>query len=219
MGSTTTQTTIANRALQLLGIQRISSLQENSRGARAINQAYQPVLQSELRKNYWNFAIKRASLPAAAVGPSFGKSNYYPLPGDFLCLAPPDQIFGVSGGGTLAGNQILAGTPIMTGAPIVDWQIEQTPGGQIAIASNQAGPINIRYVSSAITESQFDPCFDEAFSAALACETCEDITQSNTKLANVSKMYDEAIEIAKKRNAFEGRPVQPPTDTWIISRF
>lgn len=214
MGSTTTQTSIANRALQILGYQTISSIQENSRGAKAMLRAYQPVLLSELRKNYWNFATTRASLNAAAVGPAFGKSNYFPLPGDFLCLAPPDQLYGVSGGGTLAGDQILAGTPIIAGAPNVDWQIE---GNQIA--TNQIGPLNIRYITSSVTESMFDPCFDEAFAAALALMTCEELTQSNTKLASVGQIYDGAIEIAKKRNAFDGRPIQPPTDNFIIARF
>lgn len=214
MGSTTTQTSIANRALQIVGFPPISSIQENSRGAKAMNRAYQPILLSELRKNYWNFAIKRASLPQDAVGPSFGKSNFFTLPPDFLDVAPPDQVFGVAGGGTLAGNQILAGTPIITGSPIVDWQVE---GGKIA--TNQIAPLNIRYVSSAVTESMFDPCFDEAFSAALALMTCEELTQSNTKLQNIANLYDAAIEIAKKRNAFEGRPIQPPTDSFIIARF
>lgn len=214
MGSTTTQTSIANRALQILGSPAISSLQENSRGAREMNTAYTPVLLSELRKNYWNFAIKRAQLAADALGPAFGKSNYFTLPPDFLDLAPPDMVFGVAGGGTLAGNQILAGTPIITGSPILDWQIE----GQ-KIATNQVAPLNVRYVSSAVTESMFDPCFDEAFSCALAVFTCEAITQSNTKLQNIFKMYDDSIEVAKKRNAFEGRPIQPPTDTFVIARF
>lgn len=214
MGSSTTQTSIANRALQILGSPPISSLQENSRGARAINTSYMPVLLSELRKNYWNFAIRRAQLAADAIGPAFGKSNYFTLPSDFLDLAPPDQVFGVQGGGTIAGNQILAGTPIITGSPIVDWQIEGNK-----IASNMDAPLNLRYVSSNITESQFDPCFDEALSCALAMFTCEEITQSNTKLQSAAQMYDNAIEVAKKRNAFEGRPVQPPTDNFIIARF
>jgi hypothetical protein len=217
--STTTQTSIANRGLQLLGSEPISSLSENSRGARAMNRAYQPVLYSELRKNFWNFAIVRTTIAAAAVGPSFGKSSYFPLPGDFLDLANPDMVFGVAGGGTLAGNQILAGTPVITGTPILDWQIESMPGGGLAIASNQIGPINVRYVSSNVREAQFDPCFDEAFSAALALMTCEELTQSNTKLQNIANVYDQAIEIAKKRNAFEGRPIQPPADTFVISRF
>lgn len=214
MGSTTTQVSICNRALQLLGSPPISSLQENSRGARAMNVAYYPVLYSELRKNYWNFAIKRASLAADAVGPAFGRSNYFTLPSDFLDLAPPDQVYGVSGGGTIAGNQILAGTPIITGSPMLDWDIEGNK-----IATNQQAPLNIRYVSSAVTESQFDPCFDEAFSCSLAMYTCEEITQSNSKLQAVMQFYDNAIEIAKKRDAFEGRPVQPPTDTYIVARF
>jgi len=179
-----------------------------------MNRAYTPVLLSELRKNYWNFAIKRISLAADAQGPAFGKSNYFTLPGDFLDLAPPDMVFGVAGGGTLAGNQILAGTPIITGSPILDWQIEGNK-----IATNQVAPLNVRYISSAVTESMFDACFDEAFSAALAMNTCEELTQSNSKLVAAKAAYDEAIEIAKKRNAFEGRPVQPPTDTFIISRF
>lgn len=179
-----------------------------------MNIAYMPVLFSELRKNYWNFAIRRAQLAADAVGPSFGKSNYFTLPPDFLDLAPPDQVFGIQGGGTIAGNQVLAGTPIMTGSPVLDWQIEGNK-----VATNQNPPLNIRYVTNNVTESQFDPCFDEAFSCALALWTCEDITQSNTKLQNIMTMYDNAIEIAKKRNAFEGRPIQPPTDTFIIARF
>lgn len=210
----TTNVTIANRGLQLLGYQSISSLTENSRGAKAMSRAYSPVLYSELRKNYWNFAISRAQLPAAAQGPAFGKTYYYPLPPDFLDLAPPDQIYGVSGGGTIAGNQILAGTPVITGSPILDWSIE---GNQIA--TNQQGPLNIRYVTMNVTESQFDPCFSEAFAAALACDTCEELTQSNTKLAALKQIYEETIEEAMKRNAFEGRPIQPPTDNFIIARF
>lgn len=214
MGSTTTPTTIANRTLQMVGYQTISSITENSRGAKAILRSYNPVLQSELRKNYWNFAIARAALAPDAIGPPFGKSYYYTLPSDFLDIAPPDQVFGTAGGGTLAGNQILAGTPIITGSPIVDWQVE----GQ-KIASNQVPPLNIRYVSSNVTESMFDPCFEEAFAAALAVMTCEELTQSNTKLAAISQIYDQAIEAAKKRNAFDGRPIQPPTDTYVIARF
>ncbi len=204
MGSTTTQTTIANRALQLMGYQSISSLQENSRGAKAMFRAYQPVLQSELRKNYWGFAIRRAVLPADAAPPAFGKANYFTLPPDFLCIGPPDQSYGVNGGGTRT----------LKGPPINDWQIEG-----LKIATDQPAPLELRYVSSAVTESMFDPCFDEAFSAALAAMTCEELTQSNSKLQSIEQIYEAAIEIAKKRNAFEGRPVQPPTDSFILARF
>lgn len=214
MGSTTTKTSIANRALQIVGYEPISSITENSRGARAMNRAYQPVLLSELRKNYWNFATKRAVLAASATQPVFGPTNYYPLPYDFLCIAPPDQLYETSGAGTMVGGGVFSGSPVITGSPITDWLIE---GNQIA--SNQASPINLRYISSDVTESSFDPCFDEAFAAALAAMTSEELTQSNTKLAAIGQIYDQAIETAKKRNAFDGRPIQPPTDNFIIARF
>lgn len=203
MASTTTQTTIANRALQIIGYKAIGSINDNDRGARAILRAWDSVLADELRANHWNFSIKRAELPASATAPLFGKANYYPLPPDFLDLAPPDPTFGANGGGPISGPP-----------PIVDWQIE---GNQIA--SDDPSPIQIRYVSSAITPSLFDPSFAEALAAKLAAMVCEELTQSNTKLANCSQIYDAAIQRAKRRNAFENRPVQPQTDSWISARF
>jgi len=193
MASTTTQLTIVNRALQLLGSQSISSLQENSRGARAMNRAYLPRLHNLLRLGIWNFALARAILAASATPPSFGKANYFPLPGDFLDLAPPDETWNFN---------------------FTDWQIE----GQ-QIASDDQSPIKIKYITSSVTESMFDVCFAEAFAADLAVNTCEELTQSNTKMATAAKAYDTAIEDAKKRNAFEKRPTKPAEDTWVTKRF
>jgi hypothetical protein len=188
----TTKIGIINRGLQLVGAPAINSVQENSRGARAMNRAYDSVKLNELRKHFWNFSIKRISIPASATPPAFGKGNYFPLPGDFLMLAPMDQ-------------DLLTTT---------DWQIE---GNQIA--SNDLGPINVRYVSSDLVESLFDVSFAEALSAALAMNTAEELTQSNSKIQNAAKAYDDAIKQARRRNAFENRPVQSPTDTWITARF
>lgn len=203
MPQTTSQTSVCNRALQIVGYQPITSITDNSRGARAMQRAYQPVLLSMLRDNFWSFAIKRATLVASATPPTFGPANAYPLPPDFLDLAPVDQKYGVAFGGFISGPP-----------SVNDWQIE----GQ-TIVSDAVSPIQIRYVSSAVTESMFDASFAEAFSCLLAVETCEELTQSSGKLAQIGKMFDEAMEIAKKRNAFENRPVMPPIDPWISQRF
>lgn len=197
MSSTITQTSIANRALQILGYQPIGSIQDNSRGARAINRAYQPVLLKTLRDNFWGFAIKRAVLPASATAPAFGPANYFPLPNDFLRLAPLDSDKNFN---------------------YLDWQIENA-GGQQAIATNDQAPLYIRYVSSDVTESMFDASFAEALAANLAYETCEELTQSGTKLAAAEKAYEDAINMAKKTNAFEERPMRAPVDSWITKRF
>lgn len=203
MAATTTKIGICNRALQLAGYPAISSLQENSRGAKAMNRAYDPVLASELRKHFWNFAIRRASLPASATPPAFGKANYYPLPGDYLMLAPNDQALSTqTGGGTL-------GFPDQH-----DWQIE---GNQIA--SNETAPIQIRYISNNILESVFDVSFAECLAVSLALNTIEELTNSNAKAQNLNTAYDAAIKMARKRNAFENRPVMSPLDTWVTVRL
>lgn len=209
MANTTSQTSICNRALQILGYQPISSITDGSRGARAMLRAYQPVLLRLLRAKFWNFSIQRAQLTQSAVTPAFGPAFYYPLPPDYLMLAPPDQKYGVAFGG------FISGPPNVT-----DWQIEQMPGeGGLAIVSDQASPINIRYVSQNLTEGLFDPSFAEAFAALLAVETCEELTQSAGKIQQAGKLYDDAIEDAKQRNAFEQRPMNPPIDSWITQRF
>lgn len=209
MPQTTSQTTIANRALQILGYQPISSINDGSRGARAILRAYQPVLLRLLRSKFWNFSIYRATLTQSAVTPAFGPAFYYPLPPDYLMLAPPDQKYGVAFGGFISGPP-----------NVNDYQIEQMPGeGGSAIVSDQASPINIRYVSMNVTEGLFDASFAEAFSALLAVEVCEELTQSTSKIQQAGKLYDDAIEDAKQRNAFEQRPMNPPIDSWITQRF
>lgn len=213
MASTTTQTTIANRALQLLGYQSISSISDNDRGAKALNRAYYSVLYAELRQNFWNFAIKRAILAASATTPLFGKANYFPLPPDFLDLCAPDQIN--------SWNWGVAPTIPPNPPAYNDYQIENmtTAGDTLAIASNEAGPIYIRYISSAVQENIFDASFAEAFAASLAMEVCEELTQSNSKIATAEKMYDDAIQKAKQRNAFEMKPVASPVDRYITVRM
>lgn len=162
-----------------------------------MNRAYQPTLLATLRENLWGFSIRRAVLAAAAVPPAFGKANYFPLPPDYLDLAPPDEDFNFTSR---------------------DWQIENNGSGTV-IATNDKGPLHVRFVSSAVTEAMFDVCFAEALAANLAYATCEELTQSNTKFAAISKVYDDAIEMARKRNAFEGRPQPAPIDEWLTKRL
>lgn len=181
-----------------------------------MNRAYQTTLLSELRQNFWSFSIKRAILPAAAVQPLFGPSNYFPLPPDYLMLAPADNNGAAMYGGTV-GYNVGFGPIGQQGLPR-DWVIENNGDGPCIVSSDTA-PLYVRYVSSAITEANFDVSFAEAFSAALAVVACEEITQSNTKLASVSKIYEDAIDAARKRNAFEMPPSIAPTDAWVLARI
>lgn len=193
MPATTTKIGIINRALQLLGSQAISSINENSRGAKSMLRAYDQVLLSELSAHIWNFSIMRASLVASAFPPIFGKPRAFPLPGDFLYLAPEETTF--------------------YNPERHDYQIEGS-----SILSSENSPLPIRYVSSNITESSFSATFTEAFSFALAKACCEELTNSNTKLAGLSQGYDDAIKIARRRNDMQNAPVKSPTCSFITVR-
>lgn len=194
MPNSTSSTSITDRALQLLGFGAISSTnQVGSRGAKAIQRAYDSVKQSELQKHYWHFAIKRASLTASATKPVHTKANAFPLPGDYIMLAPEDQY----------GDFQLRN----------DWIME---GGRII--SDEGGPLLIRYVSNSVIESQFDAIFAEAMSAALAIACCEELTNSQAKLDRVAQIYENQIQEAKQRGSILTQKPRLPIGSWISAR-
>lgn len=194
MPSSTSQTSIIDRGLQLLGYAAISSpSQVGSRGAKAMQRAYDPVKLSELQKHYWHFAIKRALLPASGTPPVHTKANAFPLPGDYIMLAPEDQT---------SDLQLKN-----------DWVVE---GG--SIITDDDGPLPIRYVCSSVLESQFDAIFAEALSAGLALACCEELTNSQSKLDRVGQIYDLQISEAKKRGSILVQKARVPVSPWLSMR-
>lgn len=183
---------IANRALQILGAKRIVSLGEDSRNARAINAAYEPVKLAELRKHPWGFAIKRVQLAASSTAPAFTKGNAFPLPADYVRLLPPDPEANFND---------------------LDWNIEGK-----SIITNDSAPLDVRYIYDVTDPNEMDSLFRESFAAKLAEQLCEEITQSNTKVATANMFYKEAIADAKRTNAIEKTAEKPPEDEWITCR-
>jgi hypothetical protein len=195
---------LCNRALQKLGARTIASLSEQSRNAIACNVAYGAVLAAELEEHYWSFAIKRAVLAASATAPLFGKALQFPLPSDFLKRMPPDPDF----------------IAPLTQSPVTsvtftddDFVIE---GGMLL--SNLPAPYYLRYVALVTTVDAMPPLFRETVSTRLASELCEEITQSNSKKADLQAQYKDIVARAKKSNAIQKAPAVPSTDSFLSSR-
>ncbi len=197
MAASTTKIGIINRGLQLLGQPSITSLTENSLSARAMLRAYDSVLLAELESHVWKFSITRALLAADATPPLFGKGRYFPLPGDFLFLAPEETEF--------ANPQRR------------DYDIEIFNNTQ-CIVSGDSAPLAIRYVTSNITESIFSPTFAEALAYGLALATCEAITNSNTKLQNLATGHEMTIRRATRRNDIQKAPTKSPISPFLAVR-
>lgn len=183
---------ICNRALQKLGARRITALSEDSPNARACNVAYEPVRDAELRAHPWSFSIQRFQLAADSTSPAFGKSYAFPLPTDYLRLIEPDPDYVTN---------------------TLDWQIEGR-----SILTNDSGPLEIRCVTKVTDPNLMDALYLEALACKLALELCEELTQSNTKKAELKDDYKNAIAAARKANAFERTSQIPPEDTWVTVR-
>jgi len=186
------ETSIANRALQLLGAKRITSLSQDNRNAREMSTAYEPVRDALYESFMWKFAVKRAALAASGTAPLFNRTMAFPVPSDFIGLAPPDP----------NDNNVDR-----------DWSIEGRE-----IITDDAAPLNIRYVSRITDPTLMSPMFRELLSLRLASETCEAITQSNTKLRALEAAEARYMRTVKKSSAFMTIPVVAPDSEWLTAR-
>lgn len=184
---------ICNRGLQKIGAKRITALNTEDKNSRACSFVYPILRDSLLRQHTWGFSIKRASLAALSTGPIFGRTNYFPLPSDFLRL--------------VHGNNHE-----------IDWSIESAPSGEVCITTDWDAPLEIRYVSQITDPDKMDELFREALSAYIAAELVEELTQSNTKKQILLQEAQSIIAEAKKTSSIEEIAQQFPEVSWITVR-
>lgn len=193
--------TIANRALTLIGAERITSLDDQSKSARACKGEYDNCRQAELQSTNWSFAITRASLAASATAPVWGFTYAYPYPADAIRIVQvADYFVGLS----------------LTNLRTQDEQEYSLEKRQIL--SNIGAPLKIRYVADVTDASQFAPLFCDAVSHRLAASICETLTQSTSKKTAIEADYKAIIIEARRCNAVEKAPVNMPDDSWIAAR-
>lgn len=184
-------TSVCNRGLQLLGAARILSITDDNRNGRACNACYEDIRRSEIRKHRWRFAIRRQVLaPLNETDPHSEFSYIFQIPSDCVRILKPEN------------------------DPYCDWQLEGRK-----IYTNDGATMKLRYIADITDVNQWDENFREMVSAKMAEVMCEEITQSNSKLANVIRAYKDARMEAKKNNAFETIPATPEDDAWVNSRI
>lgn len=192
---------IANRALQMLGADSIINLSEDNNKARALNVAFEPVRDAELERHRWRFSIKRVSLPAHADTPDSDYGRQFQLPNDYIRLIP--------------GGDIVS---------MVDMSDYRTRSDALysiegkRLLTNLPAPLSIRYIAQITDAGMFNPAFAEAFAARLAETCCERITQSDAKRQLAWGYYREAIREAIRAKAIEAAPESVGDDTWIMAR-
>lgn len=84
MGKIITDIDIANQALGYLGEQRISTMEEGTKEARAIKLHFLQCLEELIERHRWSFGRSRQRLTRDADAPIFGFEYSFQLPGDCL---------------------------------------------------------------------------------------------------------------------------------------
>lgn len=95
-----------------------------------------------------------------------------------------------------------------------DWQIEGRK-----ILTDDSSPIQVVYLKKITDLNELDELFVEVLVARIAYTIAEKVTQSNTKKQAAGAYYDEMKKEAKRVNAFERPPQDPPVDDWVTARL
>ena len=195
---------IANFALNNLGASNISSLDENSKAARIVNQRYDAVRDAVFRAHPWNCLVHRAELAQETDAPAFGYAKQYALPTNPFCLRVLEFT-----NGTLSYPQ--DNMQSNTGGPV--YVIE----GRKLLTDE--GIAKIKFIGRVTDPQQYDASLVEALSARLAAEICYAITGSTTMVQIQTSLYEAKITEARFNDATEGATQRLEASDFIESRF
>ena len=195
---------IANFALNNLGASNITSLDENSKAARVVNQRYESVRDAVFRAHPWNFLINRASLAQETTTPAFGYTYQYALPTDPFCL----RVLEFSNGSLSYPQDNITNN---TGGPV--FVIE----GRKLLTDE--GSAQIKYVGRVTDTQQYDAGLIEALAARLAAEICYAITGSTSMVQIQTSLYEAKVTEARFNDATEGATQRLEASDFIESRF
>jgi hypothetical protein len=142
-----------------------------------------------------------APIPSGSNTASSGR-NVFRLPKGFHREAPqaPKQ-----------GSYLPLGAP--AGLPYSDWVYENN-----YFTTQLAGPIAFRFVADVEDPNDMDPMFVDGFSARLALEICESISQSGSLTTELGGIYNKFMTEARAVNGIETGPTEPPEDAYISCR-
>ena len=185
---------ICNLALTKLGAARITSLDDDSKQARALSSIFDPTRDAELALHPWSFAITRVSLPASSTAPAFGWDRAFPLPADCLHIVQVGDSFSFYDSDTAGAGFDVEGGAVLTDA---------------------VSPLLVRYVYRVTNSGLFPPLFVQALACRLALELAEELTQNVSKREAAAVAYRDTIREAKRANVIERPPQMVPDLSWV----
>jgi len=188
------RTEVANLALAMVGDERVTSLEtDTSKPAKLCNELLPQVVDECLVAHPWNFAIRRASLPALAAAPTFEYDRQFQVPANCLRV--------------LAVNSIDPHEP---------WLREGD-----ALLCNLPAPLAIRYIARETDSGKWSPLFTALAAATLAERLALPLAASQQSRAAIAQLIDDIRRRARNADAAEGtpHPAYVPAAVFVNSRY
>lgn len=141
----------------------------------------------------WNFAQRRASLPALAAAPGSEWERQYQVPAN--CL------------------RVLR---VVSDNPHEPWAREGD-----AIMCNLPAPVAIRYIARVTDSGAWSPGFTDLVATMLAERLAVALTASQSARDGLVRLREHALRIARQSDAAEGTPdpAYGPANVFVAARF
>lgn len=181
-----------NAALTALGADPIQDIDEDVENARRVKRVYLMLLKSTLRKHYWKFALKEASLSKLSTTPIFTEyADIYQLPADYIRL-----------------KKTSLDAPDFPG----DYKIKGR-----AIYCN-ADTLDIEYVRFVDDPNDWDAEFKTAFAAEIASMLAFPVSTNATFSTTAKADAKDRLRQAKSSDSMEVNPEKPSRGSWVRGR-
>jgi hypothetical protein len=203
-----TETQIANMALHRLGVERISSLNDDNKRASLMKDLY-PVIRDELLETgFWNFAMRRVELAQSGT-PSFGWGYSYGLPCDFI------RLYTLTSSSAKGGSRHLPEFFPTTFTQNPDFVIEDD------LILTDIGTAFCVYTSRQTDTSKFSAGFVKALYLKLAAEAAYSLVQDRNLVEGLTQEAQVWLEQVRSRDAQNDNDPndQPEFESLVLPRF
>lgn len=189
-------TALVNGALERIGADLITSLDDGSVNANKVLQLYTDLRDDLLASNDWSFAAKRVQLAQLGTVPAFEFDHAYALPSDWLrTIAVHDNDAGV---GTFPYRQ------------------ENQDGIKVLLASREQ--VYLRYVYRLEDPAYWSASFKVAMIYALAQDLAIPVASSNAMEQRYARKAGAKLAQARSIDSMGSFPIQRPLGSWALSR-
>ncbi|KPH66329.1 MULTISPECIES: hypothetical protein [unclassified Novosphingobium] len=189
------QTSVANLALMFIGTEtRLLSIDDEKDAARSLKAVWDILREGLIRRYSWNWATRRAALPAEAITVSPPFTHSFRLPAQAIRLI---EVFDASGKYTASDYQ-LEGRSVLTARP---------------------GPLYVRCLMDIAEIAEWDPLAAIQFAGNLALTCGNRIAGSAFDKALTMQRYREAVADAQQTDALENPPIEVEESAWVEARI